>query len=155
MFPTKFPVVCLLVCIFISLPIRGHAQQTGNGAVSGIVTASDRLPLPAASVVLSTADGAVRSTSAAADGAFSLDDLPSATYTLKITSPGFATYTQSSVPVAIGRTTHLSITLTIATAQQNVSVTASPLTFDTSQTSSVINIDRDRVEELPIPNATI
>jgi hypothetical protein len=48
--------------------------------------------------------------------------------------------------------THLSIHLVIASTQQSVNVTAAPVTFDTSQTSSVVNIDRDRVEELPIPS---
>jgi hypothetical protein len=35
---------------------------------------------------------------------------------------------------------------------RRANVTASQTAFDTSQTSSVVNIDRDRVEELPIPN---
>ena len=48
--------------------------------------------------------------------------------------------------------THLSIHLAIASTQQSVNVTAAPVNFDTSQTSSVVNIDRDRVEELPIPS---
>lgn len=52
----------------------------------------------------------------------------------------------------MGRTTHLSIQLTIASAQQTVNVTAAQTSFDPSQTSSVVNIDRDRVEELPIPS---
>lgn len=33
-----------------------------------------------------------------------------------------------------------------------MSINAEQATFDTSQTSSVVNIDRDRVEELPFPN---
>lgn len=149
---SKFFSVALLFCVITTLPVPAKAQQTGNGAISGIVTASDGTPLPAAGIILSGLDGAVRSTSTSNDGTFSLKDLPSGSYTLKATSPGFAAYTQSSVAVATGRTTHLSIRLTVATAQQTVSVTASPLAFDTSQTSSVINIDRDRVEELPIPS---
>jgi len=152
MFLSKLPAVYSLFCITAALLTPACAQQTGNGAVSGIISAPDGVPIAAASVVLSSPDGAVRSTSTSADGAFSLKDLPSGTYILKATSSGFAPYAQSSVPVATGRTTHLSITLTIATAQQTVSVTASPIAFDTTQTSSVINIDRDRVEELPIPS---
>ena len=35
---------------------------------------------------------------------------------------------------------------------QMVNVSAAPVTLDISQTSSVVNIDRDRVEELPIPS---
>ena len=145
----KFPRICALLCALAAIPVS--AQRSGNGAVSGVITASDGLPIPAAAVVLSSSDGATRSASTSADGTFSLNDLPSGSYALKASAPGFAPYTQPSIAVATGRTTHLTITLSVATAQQTVSVTASQSTFDTSQTSSVINIDRDRVEELPIP----
>ncbi len=42
--------------------------------------------------------------------------------------------------------------LAVAGTQRTVNVSAAPVTFDASQTSSVVNIDRDRVEELPIPS---
>src|SRR5258707_7578438 len=36
--------------------------------------------------------------------------------------------------------------------QERITSTATQSSFDSSQTSSVVNIDRDRVEELPIPS---
>jgi hypothetical protein len=71
---------------------------------------------------------------------------------VKATAAGFTPHDESSVMLAVGRTTHLSIELTVAGTQQTVNVNAAPVNFDTSQTSSVVNIDRDRVEELPIPS---
>lgn len=129
-----------------------HAQLSHTGTVSGVVTASDGSAIVAANVTLATADAPARTTSTSAEGTFSIDNLPSGTYTLKATSPGFSIYTQPSVPVAVGRNTHLLVTLAVAGSQQTVSVTAGQTAFDTSQTSSVVNIDRDRVEELPIPS---
>jgi hypothetical protein len=143
---------CMLFCVLTALPVLIYAQLSSNGAVSGIATSSDGLPIPTVTIVLSSTDGAVRSASTSTGGEFLLKDLPSGSYTLKATSPRFAPYERPSITVAVGRTTHLSITLTLAAAQQTVSVTASQTAFDTSQTSSVVNIDRDRVEELPIPN---
>jgi len=139
--------LCLLAVI---VPL--YAQLGHNGIVSGIVTAPDGSQVANAIVTLSGADGFTRNTTTAAHGTFSLVDLPSGTYTLQAASPGFATFTQSSVSVAVGRNTHLTLTLAVASAQQTVNVTVSQTAFDTSQTSSVVNIDRDRVEELPIPN---
>lgn len=52
----------------------------------------------------------------------------------------------------MGRNTQLVVTLTLAGAHETVSVSASASSIDSSQTSSVVNIDRDRIEELPIPN---
>ena len=117
-----------------------------------MITTTDGAAVAGAKITLTTADAAARTASTSTDGVFSIGDLPSGTYSLKATSPGFAVYTQPSVPVAIGRTTHLRIRLSVAGSQEAISVTAGQVVFDPSQTSSVVNIDRDRVEELPIPN---
>jgi len=129
-----------------------HAQLSHAGAVAGVATTADGAVVAGAKITLTTVDGAARTASTSADGTFSIVGLPSETYSLSASSPGFAIYTQSSVPVAVGRTLHLRITFVVAGSQQTVNVTAGQTAFDPSQTSSVINIDRDRVEELPIPN---
>jgi hypothetical protein len=141
----------LLSLLFI-LATPLHAQLSRTGAVSGVVTAPDGSLIAGANITLATPDAPGRTTSTSSDGTFSIGELPSGTYTLNATLPGFAVYTQPSVPVAIGRNTHLFITLAIAGSHETVNVNAAQTSFDTSQTSSVVNIDRDRVEELPIPN---
>lgn len=128
------------------------AQLSSTGTVSGTVIAPDGNPVSGAVVTLSGIEGPAHTVTSAQDGSFLIKELPSGTYTLKATSPGFAVHDESSVIVAVGRTTHLSIRLTVASTQQTVDVSAVPVSFDTSQTSSVVNIDRDRVEELPIPS---
>lgn len=138
----------LFVCPLFPL----HAQNGHNGTISGVVTAPDGSPIAKATITLSGADGFTRSIVASASGSFSLIDLPSGTYTVQAAAPEFATTSQSSVSVAVGRNTQLALALTIASTNQTVSVTAARPAVDTSQTSSVVNIDRDRVEELPIPN---
>jgi hypothetical protein len=136
---TMFSIVCV-------------AQLSSTGVASGTVTAPDGNPVSGAVVTLSGTDSPAHMVSSAADGSFLVKELSSGSYTLKATSAGFAPHEESSVIVAVGRTTHLSIQLTIANTQQTVNVSAAPVSFDTSQTSSVVNIDRDRVEELPIPS---
>jgi hypothetical protein len=144
--------ICEAVCLFCVFLAPLNTQLSRNGAVFGVVTGPDDSLIPAAAITLVSSDGSTHTTSTSPEGTFSLSDLPSGTYTLKATAPGFAAYTQSSVSVAVGRNTHLLVKLALAGAQETVSVNAQQTAFDTSQTSSVINIDRDRVEELPIPN---
>ncbi len=126
------------------------AQVSSTGVVSGTVFAPDGNPVSGAVVTLSGIDGPAHTVSSAADGSFLIKELPSGSYTLKAAAAGFAPHDESPVVVAVGRTTHLSIQLAVAGTQQTVNVSAAPVTFDASQTSSVVNIDRDRVEELPI-----
>ena len=142
----------MLSCIWTAVSILSLAQSSSNGSATGTVVAPDGSAVSVALVALSGIDGPLHSVSTSEDGSFLLKELPSGSYALKVTSPGFAVYEQSSVTVAVGRTTHLLIRLTLASAQQTVTVTDVQSAFDTSQTSSVVNIDRDRVEELPIPS---
>ncbi|HEY1501209.1 MAG TPA: TonB-dependent receptor [Acidobacteriaceae bacterium] len=141
----------VLLALWAMFPFVSIAQGTNAGAVAGVVLSPDGNRVAGATVTLSAPDGPAHIVTSADDGTFLLRDLASGSYTVKTTSPSFAP-DEESVSVAVGRMTHLSIHLAIANTQQSVSVTAAPVTFDTSQTSSVVNIDRDRVEELPIPS---
>ncbi|HZY72471.1 MAG TPA: carboxypeptidase regulatory-like domain-containing protein [Edaphobacter sp.] len=141
----------LLLAICVTFPVVSFAQASNAGVVAGVIVGPDGSPVAGATVALSAFDAPARTATSADDGSFLLRDLSSGSYTIKTTAASFAP-DEETVSVAVGRTTHLSIRLSVASTQQNVNVTAAPVTFDTSQTSSVVNIDRDRVEELPIPS---
>ena len=147
---SRFCFPCILACVFLASICS--AQSSTSGSVAGTVSAPDGSLIPSAAVSLTPTDAPARKTSTDANGNFLLQDIPSGTYSIAVTAPGFALYEQSSIVVATGRTTHLAIQLAIASAQTTVNVTAGAVAFDTSQTASVVNIDRDRVEELPIPS---
>lgn len=128
------------------------AQTASSGALLGTLVDPAGVPVANASLGLSQPGSQPRTAVTGPEGSFTLRDLPSGTYTLHAEAPGFPPSDTPSVVIATGRTTHLSVRLNLPTSQQSVTVTATQLSFDPSQTSSVINIDRDRVEELPIPN---
>jgi hypothetical protein len=152
MFCRKILRLGAMLCLFSSPFHSLHAQLGSSGSVSGIARATDGSQVSGAKITVSRPDGFSRPTISAPDGVFSFVNLPSGTYTVQSTASGFAPSTQLLVPVAVGRNTQLIVTLAVAGTQETVSVTATQSSFDSSQTSSVINIDRDRVEELPIPN---
>ncbi len=126
--------------------------QTGrvNGLVSGTVADSSGAPIAGAHVTATETDGAIRSVNSNADGSFSLFDLPTGTYRLAAAAAGFAPYTSEGIAVAVGRNVQLSIVMRPVGTKQTVTVSARANTLDAAQTSSVTNIDKDRVEELPI-----
>ena len=135
-----------------TLPRISMAQSVSSGSVFGSVIDPNGNSVANASVELDAPDNSPRQTRSSADGTFTFSNLPSGTYFIRVQADGFAPLQQSSVAVATGRTNHLELHLALAEAKQSVDVTAAPVTFDTSQTSSVVNIDRDRVEEHPIPS---
>ncbi len=139
--------ICLLAAAIPSL-----AQVGQSGTVSGVALAPDNTPIAGAAINLSAVDGMTRHLRTGTDGAFSFKDLPSGTYSLQSSAPGFTRYVQPGIAVAVGRNTQLELRFVLPGVTTTVNVTTTPPTIDTSQTSSVVNVDRDRVEELPIPS---
>ncbi|MEO8735005.1 MAG: carboxypeptidase-like regulatory domain-containing protein, partial [Edaphobacter sp.] len=140
------------ICLLAGMIVPAPGQIGQNGTIVGTLTALDHSAVNLGTLTVIGPDGYKRLATANIDGTFSIRDIPSGTYSLQAVAPGFNPVTQSSVSVAIGRTTQLAFTLAVAGAKETVNVAANQTTFDPSQTSSVVNIDRDRVEELPIPS---
>lgn len=121
--------VAKAVCRFVLLtswavsPLFCMGQTSNAGVVAGTVVAPDGHPIPGASVTLSAPDAQKRSSASTNDGTFVVRDLPSGSYAVRVTSMSFAP-DEETVTVAVGRTTHLSIRLSIASSQQSVSVSA-------------------------------
>ncbi len=141
----------LAVCL-LAAAVPCAAQVGRNGSISGQAFAPDHTPIAGASLTLSAPDGPTRPSVTAPDGGLSFPDLPSGNYTIRATAPGFAPLVLAAIPVAVGRTTSIALRFVLASANETVNVAGTPGALDTAQTSSVINIDRDRVEELPIPS---
>jgi hypothetical protein len=152
---SKFPSrICGVVCFAAASSLSLVAQVGQPGTLDGTVAASDHSPVPFATVLLTGQDGFTREVSTGQDGTFTIRALPSGSnYKVSVTAPGFRSAAeQPGISVAVGRTTQLTLTLSLGTTNETVNVIAQPSPVDTNQTSSVVNIDRDRVEELPIPS---
>ena len=145
-----------LASVFFSLLLSLCLQaQTGlvHGSVSGTVTDTTGSVIVGAHIALYTPDKTiVRATTTGADGAFTIVGLPSGSYQIEIAAPGFASYRNASVAIAVGRDLQVNARLALASASQQVTVQAQTEALDTAQSSPLTNIDRDRIEELPIPN---
>ncbi|MGI8770831.1 MAG: carboxypeptidase regulatory-like domain-containing protein [Acidobacteriaceae bacterium] len=124
-----------------------------HGSVSGTVTDTSGAAIAGAHVTVSAPDKTtVYDATAGQDGGFAIAGIPSGTYRMEINAPGFAQYRNESVAIAVGRDLRIHAQLAPAQASQHVTVQARAEALDTSQTSPVTNIDRDRIEELPIPS---
>ncbi|HUZ04652.1 MAG TPA: carboxypeptidase regulatory-like domain-containing protein, partial [Acidobacteriaceae bacterium] len=134
-----------------SLPLQAQMGRV-TGLISGTVTDSSGAPIPNAVIAITGTDGLVRRIYSNSAGSFTLLNLPTETYHIEATATGFAPYTQQGIVVAVGREVQLSILMLPAGAKTIVTVSAQSNTLDTTQTSSVTSIDKDRVEELPIPS---
>lgn len=143
----------LFVSLFLFSDLSMQAQASRvNGSISGTVTAPGDVLVSGADILMTGADGLVHTTHSADDGRFAIRDLPSGNYQITATAAGFAPYNNAGITIAVGRNAQLTVSLHLVGMKEAVSVSAAQNSIDPYQTSSVVNIDRDRVEELPIPS---
>ena len=144
----------VLVWFFAFAALTSECQAgLSRGSMSGTVHDSSGAAVGGAEITIKSSNTATnRGGQSGADGTFSIRDLPSGTYAVEISAPGFGKYRNDSVPIAVGRDSFLDVRLAPAAANAEVTVHASTSAVDVSQASPVTNIDRDRIEELPIPS---
>ncbi len=124
-----------------------HAAVLGN--VRGIVHDTSHRPLAGAQVeIASTTSGLHASLSTDANGFFEDSELPLGEYRVRVTVPGFATQEQR-ILLGSGAAPVLHFELGLASAHQEVHVTAAPVEVDRASSTTQTTITRHQIESYP------
>jgi hypothetical protein len=145
-----------LICFFIVLGLGVSAAQAQTPAAPTVPDAATSSPtapdtpaakatlyghiydpssalIPGAVVTVFTPTGTtVATTKADADGAYQVNNLAPGSYIVQATSPGFAAFTSQPIQLAAGQVKRLRISMSLAVAQQSVTVT---------EDSPTVNVD--------------
>jgi uncharacterized membrane protein len=114
----------LLVC-FALFAGSAFAQTTTTGSIEGVVTDSTGAAVPGVTVTATRQGGRSTSSTSNEEGLFRIANIEPGMYTVTIESAkGFAKFEQTEVPVNLGRTSNLNITLRPQGAAETVTVTA-------------------------------
>jgi hypothetical protein len=119
----------LMTAIGLAFLSKMHAQgKSITASLSGTVTDPSGARVPKATLKLTDADlGIVRLDTAGAEGDFTFALLPSGTYVLEVSAPGFKTTRQNGIVLAQGDTVTMSVSLTIGATEQVTVNTTGPL----------------------------
>lgn len=125
--------------------------QADLGSVNGTVTdASGAVVANASVTVTNTATGAQRVATSNAAGQYSVTQLPAADYTISVTAPGFATYTQRFA-LPVGSTRGVSVKLSVAGTQTEVLVSTDTTTVPNTVDGQISTaIGSTQMENLPV-----
>ncbi|QNI31391.1 TonB-dependent receptor [Alloacidobacterium dinghuense] len=141
--------IALLCALLLVSCCRTVAQSTTGGAIAGTILDAEGRAIPNAQVALrNPATGFERNAKTSEAGGFYFEELTPGTYTLMAGADGFAPLVEQSITVEIGRLTHIVPRLAVGTAQETVSVNASPQ-IDTTSAAVTQNINQTEVDELP------
>lgn len=133
-------------------PTELFAQaQSAGGAIEGTVTDESGAVLPGATVtVRHQATGILRETSTDGSGVFRAPLLPVGTYEVTAALSGFATTRRPNLTLTIGQTLPVDLTLKVATAQEEVTVTAEAPILESARTHQASTVGERSVANLPV-----
>jgi hypothetical protein len=140
----------LLALMFALCSSTGLFAQ-GYGSISGTVTDATGAVIPAAVVVVTQTDTGRQTTATSnASGAFVLNTLPPAPYSLTVSLKGFQTFQQAGIVLQADQSLTVNPKLAVGESNVTVEVTSSVPQVDTTTGTLAQVIDRERVVDLPL-----
>src|SRR6266404_3900845 len=142
-----------VICAFAlcSLPVCGQTANTG--AIAGSVSDPSGAPVAGAAVVIkSQATEEERDLTTDAEGIFSVPFLTPGNYDLTVRMRGFKLLVLKSVQVQITEVSRLKIQLTISSAKEQITVSATPPLLQTENATLGRVIGQQTIVDLPLVN---
>src|SRR5258706_7874328 len=125
--------------------------QSDRGTITG--TISD----PAGAVVgnapveaRNTQTGVVTNVASSNTGNYTIPSLPSGNYELKVTVPGFKSFTRQGLTVQNAQTIRIDIALEVGSASESITVTEAAPLLKTESGELSHNVSYQRLDELPV-----
>jgi carboxypeptidase family protein/TonB-dependent receptor-like protein len=136
----------LLVAAVLAL-----AQESASGGIAGQVLDATHAGVPGATVTVTNAGtNAHRVATTDNEGHFTIPNLPSATYIVRVELPGFNVVELKDFVVRNGEIAKPSITLSVATIAESISVAASSALLQATNASVSQTITQKQIEDLPV-----
>ena len=143
----RFVFTVLAVCLF---SVTALAQTSNSGSLVGTVSGPDGV-IPGATVTITdNQTKRERTTVTNGDGGFTFAQLEFGTYTVKVTAPGFKTYSATSLKIDAGSEYKLEPALEVGGVEETVTVTAGVEAINATNAAMSNTISAKDVKELPI-----
>jgi Carboxypeptidase regulatory-like domain/TonB dependent receptor len=144
----------LATVTFLSFTQLSFPQgSTGNAQLSGTVTDPSGSVVVGASIVLrNTATDVAFNAVSNERGFYAIANVPPGTYEMKVSSKGFANYTQTGIVLTVAEVRTVDLSLKVASAGETVVVTTEAPTIEPTRSEISQVISTQQVDSLPISN---
>src|SRR5258706_7561511 len=140
----------IILCLLFLFPFAS-AQDAATGAIHGTVVDLHDLRIPGATIaVVNTATGARYSATSDAASRFSIHLLPPGDYSARAVAKDMSPQITPQLHVDVGAAAELEFHLTIAGAQEKVTVSGAPQLVETQPSAVSSLIDERAIADLPI-----
>ncbi|MGH9776843.1 MAG: carboxypeptidase regulatory-like domain-containing protein [Candidatus Acidiferrales bacterium] len=141
--------LCVL-CLLLGAPQLQAQTQITSGTIQGTVMDPSGAVLPDATVTIKNLDTNVeRSLNTSGDGRFVFLQLPPGRYHVSVAKSGFSTAVVESLPLTVGQSVSLNLSMKVSPVAEQVVVTDTP-TIDPTKTESSTTLNALSVEQTPV-----
>ncbi len=151
--PTRWLLTALMVASLVAFPAsQAFAQATISYAtLSGTVQDEGGRTVLKAAITLREPDRNLSYTAATNEsGYYIIPNLPPGTYELTVANPGFAKYVRTGIPLSVGQTATVNVTLKVAAATEIIKVTTEAPPVETMRTEISNVIETQQISNLPV-----
>src|SRR5579864_6388712 len=143
-------IASLLIFSAILIPASLGAQDA-TGSIRGTVLDSTGSRIAQASIaVVNTSTGTRYTATSDAEGGFALELIPPGDYSARVIAEGMSPQVTPQLHVDIGAAANLEFRLTIASAHENVTVSAAPTLVETQPSAVSTLLDERAINDFPL-----
>ncbi|MGA2949122.1 MAG: TonB-dependent receptor [Candidatus Sulfotelmatobacter sp.] len=146
----RWTAVCLVVAIFLVVPLLLPAQGTGGRILGRVADPTGALLGGVKVTAINQATGVGRDTQTSDSGDYVFPDLPVGTYTLSFELAGFKKDVRKSISLDVNQVITLNMAMQLGEAQEVVDVTSEAPLVDTTSTQLGAVVNNRSVNELPL-----
>ena len=145
------PFFSLILGLAVAVSASWAQGVSGSASVAGTVTDETGAVIPGATVVLINVErGSEQEASTNEAGNYAYPDITPGTYTVRVSSEGFATQEVTDLDVQVGQRAAVNIELAVGQVTNVVTVEAAAVLLETESNAIGTVVDSERVNELPL-----
>jgi outer membrane receptor protein involved in Fe transport len=146
-----YPTLALLLCLGLTVLSPPNARAQVNASIKGTVSDATGAVISGASVVLRNTDTNLsRATTTNDSGYYSIPDVLTGNYELKVSKQGFSTAVKSGITLGVNQTAVFDLALATGSTSETVSVQASAVNLETATSELGVAVTRREVNDLPL-----
>ena len=151
---TKLPQKYTFFLLALFTLLSSSFAQEIAASLNGLVTDTTGAAIVGASVEVRNAaiQGFLRTATTDKDGAYTVTNLPPATYTVVVSSPGFKSLTTESVTLFVAEKRSVNARLEAGSVDQSVTVQQDAVTVETTSSAQTGTVSGTQVRELELSN---
>jgi outer membrane receptor protein involved in Fe transport len=143
--------VCLLAICFMLATAAPSFAQSLTGTLRGVVLDQQGRVVPDAKITLTSDDtGTSVTTTSSSAGTYSIPNLPSGTYKIKVDANGFASNLRTGIQVLSSQVTEVSVNLEVASATATVLVESGANVLQTESSQISGTFEGKSISDIPV-----